>query len=158
MIVVADSSPLHYLILVEQVGLLRHLYSEFLIPQAVAAELTRPAAPSEVRTWVSAPPAWLRVMPVNAEEMANISESLDIGERAALALAEIVRADLVLIDEAAGRAEARRRNLRVTGTVGVLRIAAEMGLVNVSDVLSRLEATSFYIDEELLRSIFAPWL
>src|SRR5258706_6000711 len=104
MIVVADSGPLHYLILLEQADLLKHLYSEVVIPQAVAAELTRPAAPSEVREWVSTPPAWLRVMPITAEEMASISESLDIGERAALALAETMRADLVLIDEAAGRA------------------------------------------------------
>jgi predicted nucleic acid-binding protein len=158
MIVVADSSPLHYLILLEQVDLLRHLYSEVLIPQAVVTELTSPAAPSEVRTWVSNPPAWLTVMPVTAEEMAKISESLDDGERAAIALAETVRADLVLIDEAAGRAEARRRKLRVTGTVGVLRVAAEMGLVDVPDVLRRLEATNFYVDEDLLRSVFAPWL
>lgn len=158
MIVVADSSPLHYLILLEQVDLLRRFYSEVLIPQAVETELTRPAAPSEVRNWVSAPPAWLRVMPVTIDEIADISESLDIGERAAIALAEGVRADLVLIDEAAGRAEARRRELRVTGVVGLLRIAAELGLVSVPNVLGRLEATNFYIDEDLLRSVFAPWL
>jgi predicted nucleic acid-binding protein len=43
MIVVADSSPLHYLILIEQVGLLRQLYSEVVTPEAVLAELSRPA-------------------------------------------------------------------------------------------------------------------
>ena len=39
MIVVADSSPLHYLILLEQTDLLRRLYENVLIPDAVAAEL-----------------------------------------------------------------------------------------------------------------------
>jgi predicted nucleic acid-binding protein len=40
-----------------------------------------------------------------------------LGERAAIALAATIHADLLLIDEAAERAEARRRNLRVTGTL-----------------------------------------
>jgi predicted nucleic acid-binding protein len=47
MIVVADSSPLHYLILIEQVGLLRHLYSEVVVPEAVRAQQTRFARGSE---------------------------------------------------------------------------------------------------------------
>ncbi len=58
-----------------------------------------------------------------------ITDDLDLGERAAIALAETMHADLLLIDEAAGRAEAKRRHLRVTGTLGVLRAGAEQGLV-----------------------------
>lgn len=60
MIVVADSSPLHYLILIEQPALLRQLYSEVVIPEAVFAELTRPASPSVVSGWLSMAPSWLR--------------------------------------------------------------------------------------------------
>lgn len=48
MIVVADSSPLHYLILLEQTELLRRLYENVLIPNAVASEL-RAAASSSTR-------------------------------------------------------------------------------------------------------------
>ena len=49
-----------------------------------------------------------------------ITDDLDPGERAAIALAKTMRADLLLIHEAAGRSEAKRRHLRVTGTLGVL--------------------------------------
>ena len=63
---------------------------------------------------------------------------------------------LILIDEAAGRAEARRRRLRVT--LGVLRAGAEQGVVNVPDLIARLKSTTFYLDETLVRSVFAPWL
>jgi predicted nucleic acid-binding protein len=87
-----------------------------------------------------------------------ISDDLDLGERAAIALAEAMRADLLLIDEAAGRAEAKRRQLRVTGTLGVLSSGAEQGLVNVPDLLERLKATSFYLDEALLSAVFDRWL
>ena len=52
MIVVADSSPLHYLILLEQTELLRRLYGEVLIPDTVAAELRAPASPPAVSEWL----------------------------------------------------------------------------------------------------------
>ncbi len=87
-----------------------------------------------------------------------ITDDLDLGERAAIALAETVHADLLLIDESAGRAEAKRRHLRVTGTLGVLRAGAEKGVVNVPELLERLKATSFYLDETLLSAVFDRWL
>jgi predicted nucleic acid-binding protein len=46
----------------------------------------------------------------------------------------------------------------VTGTLGVLRAGAEQGLVNVPDLLERLRATSFYLDETLLHRVFDRWL
>jgi predicted nucleic acid-binding protein len=107
---------------------------------------------------MSRPPSWIRVAVVAAEDVETVSDALDPGERAAIALAEKLGADLLLIDETAGRAEARRRHIRVTGTLGVLRTAAEKELVNVPDLLRRLKATNFYIDETLLNSVFERWL
>lgn len=49
MIVVADTSPINYLIQIEQVSVLSRLYGRVLIPPAVFQELTHPSAPSEVR-------------------------------------------------------------------------------------------------------------
>ena len=80
-------------------------------------------------------PPWLSVVPVESDKVQAITDDLDLGERAAIALAATMHADLLLIDEAAGRAEARRRNLRVTGTLGVLRVAAELGLVDVPGLI-----------------------
>jgi len=95
---------------------------------------------------------------VTANEVLSVVEGLDAGERAAIALAERVRADLILIDETEGRAEAVRRNFRVTGTLGVLRAAAEEGLIDVREVVNRLGATNFYADEGLLERLFGKWL
>ena len=158
MIVVADSGPLHYLILLEQIELLRRFYGQVLVPEPVASELSVVVAPAVVREWITRPPTWVDVRPVPPETVSMISGDLDLGERAAIALAETVNADLLLIDEAAGRAEAKRRHLRVTGTLGVLRSGAERGLVNVPDLLERLKATSFYLDETLLSAVFERWL
>jgi predicted nucleic acid-binding protein len=131
MIVVADSGPLHYLILLEQIELLRRFYGQVLVPEPVASELSAAAAPAVVREWITKPPTWVDVRPVTPDAISMITDDLDLGERAAIALAETMHADLLLIDEAAGRAEAKRRHLRVTGTLGVLRSGAEQGLVNV---------------------------
>ena len=103
-------------------------------------------------------PPWLSVVPVESDNVQAITDDLDLGERAAIALAATMHADLLLIDEAAGRAEARRRNLRVTGTLGVLRAAAELGLVDVPGLILRIKATSFYADDALLTAVFGRWL
>jgi predicted nucleic acid-binding protein len=128
------------------------------MPAAVADELTDARAPVAVRDWISNRPTWVEVMPVGDESIAGIASNLDLGERAAIALAAILGADLLLIDDADGRAEARRRHLRMTGTLGVLRTAAERGAIDVPDLLGRLRATNFYVDEELVAATFAPWL
>ena len=60
-IVISDTSPLRYLILLGQPDLLPALYSEVLIPKTVADELNHPATPDLVRRWVAHRPAWLQV-------------------------------------------------------------------------------------------------
>lgn len=61
MLVVADSSPLHYLILIEQADLLHTLYGSMKIPTAVASELSHDNAPQLVRDFFANLPAWLTV-------------------------------------------------------------------------------------------------
>lgn len=158
MIVVADSGPLHYLILLDQTELLPRFYGQVIVPKAVLGELTSGKAPQPVKEWLSKPPSWLRVQAVPSSQLELVTDDLDLGEREAIVLAHILQADLLLIDEISGRAEARRRNLRVTGTLGILRIAAENELIDVPQVLTRLRDTNFYVNEGLIRSIFGRWL
>lgn len=158
MIVVADTSPILYLVLIDQVELLASFYGEVVIPDAVAHELRATRSPPPVRAWISSPPAWIQVRSVTPEQIAAVAADLDSGERAAIALADALSGDLLLIDDARGRAEARRRHLRVTGTLGVIRTAAERGLIDVPDVIARLRATSFYVDDALIDVVFGRWL
>lgn len=158
MIVVADSGPLHYLILLDQTELLPRFYGQVIVPEAVLGELTSGKAPQPVKVWLSKPPSWLRVQAVPSSQLELVTDDLDLGEREAIVLAHILQADLLLIDEISGRAEARRRNLRVTGTLGILRIAAENELIDVPRTLARLRETNFYVSEDLIQSIFGRWL
>ena len=49
MVVVADTSPINYLVLIARIEILKQLYARILIPPAVLAELKHPAAPKAVR-------------------------------------------------------------------------------------------------------------
>ena len=57
MLVIADTSPLHYLVLIEHPAILPTLFERILIPLAVAEELQRHRTPVPVRAWMASPPA-----------------------------------------------------------------------------------------------------
>lgn len=61
MIVVADASPLRYLILIEHVHLLPVLYGRVVVPPAVITELNQERTPDLVQAWLSNRPEWLQV-------------------------------------------------------------------------------------------------
>ncbi|MGD0842311.1 MAG: hypothetical protein ABSA32_14240 [Candidatus Acidiferrales bacterium] len=69
MIVVADTSPLNYLILIEEIDILAKMYGTVVIPRAVREELLRRSAPEAVRKWTGQLPAWVEVhIPRNAPD------------------------------------------------------------------------------------------
>ena len=82
-----------------------------------------------------------------------VLEELDPGEREAIALAEKMHADAVILDERKGRREAERRNLRVIGTVRVLDDAAKANLVDLPAALECLRTFGFYFDAKLMQSL-----
>jgi len=118
MIAVADTTPLNYLVLIHRADLLHQLFGRVLIPPAVFAELRDPEAPPLVQTWIADPPPWLEVLALGASPDSTL-DYLDSGEREAVALAEQLCADQLLIDETEARREATRRKLPFTGTLGV---------------------------------------
>lgn len=150
MIIIADSGPLRYLIIIEQVGLLPLLYGNIVIPQSVVNELTQTATPESVRLWMGRLPEWVTVRsPQNMPF--DLPFVLGAGEREAIALTEELAADVLLADDEAARVEAARRKISVQGTLGILDLAAEHGLlVNLPETLERLRSTNFRASKRLL--------
>ena len=60
-LVIADTGPINYLVLIGNIDLLPVLFEKVILPSAVQAELTDPDAPPSVRNWIADPPAWLDV-------------------------------------------------------------------------------------------------
>jgi predicted nucleic acid-binding protein len=155
-LVVADTGPLNYLVLVDVIDVLPKLFQQVLIPAAVHDELIHPDAPPAVRAFIAQKPNWLEVHPNpngSTDDAADLT--LDEGERAAIALATVVGADLILMDDRVGVAAAYRHGLAVTGTLGVLDLAARRGLIDLAIAFARLKATNFRYPPEIMDALLA---
>lgn len=148
MIVVADTTPLNYLVLIGQIELLSTLYNRVLIPSEVHSELLNARTPPQVRAWASTLPAWCEMRTVASPPDAVLCE-LDAGERDAILLALETGIDTLLMDESEGRKEAKRRNLKVTGTVAVLENAAKLGHIDFRAALQLLDQTNFRLSQKI---------
>lgn len=52
-VVVADTGPLHYLVLIDAIDLIPKLFDQVLVPQTVHDELTAQRTPEPVRSWIA---------------------------------------------------------------------------------------------------------
>jgi predicted nucleic acid-binding protein len=154
-VVVSDTSPLNYLVMIGEIAILHRLYDKVLVPAEVLAELQDDGTPSEVLQWVRSQPGWLEVCRVDIHRDETALNQLGEGERAAILLAQQESEVLLIIDDAAGRAEANRRSISNTGTLGVLRAAAILGLLDLPTALARLAATNFRASKSLLDDLLA---
>jgi predicted nucleic acid-binding protein len=154
MLVIADTSPLHYLVLIEHTAILPTLFEHVLIPPAVAEELQRSRTPAPVRAWMASLPDWLEIRAPHPS-LVPTALRLGAGEREALSLARDLHANLVLLDDLEARVEAERQGLTVMGTLRVLELAAERGLLDLPTAITQLAATSFHLPPQLVQDMLA---
>lgn len=148
MIVVSDTSPLNYLIVIDAIELLPRLFADIHAPTRVIQELQRSRAPLLVRQWAHSPPEWLQLSMPTTKIATSVR--LDPGEIEAIALAKELRAQTILIDERKGRRVAREHGLRAVGTVAVLELAAERKMLDLKSSLEALQRSTFYITDEYI--------
>jgi predicted nucleic acid-binding protein len=152
-IVVADTSPIRYLILIEHVHVLPALYGHVVVPPAVIVELNQERTPDLVKTWFSTMPEWLHVQAPRQALTSRLTVLLGAGEREAITLAVELSADALLMDDRDAREEARRLGVPVLGTLRVLVDASEHGLADLSTAFDRLQQTNFRASEPLLKRL-----
>ena len=147
-VIVADSSVLIALAKVGRLDLLRDLFGRITVPDAVWGEVTaegdRPGA-----TAVAAE-AWIEV--VQADRALAIAHEVlvDAGEAAAIAVAQRSPLSLLLLDDSRGRRLALRLGITIKGTLGVLVMAKQRGLLSeVRPLLDDLERNGLYLSGEL---------
>ena len=151
-LVVADTGPLRYLVQIDQVELLPRLFEKIFIPSVVRDELRHPSAPEPVRNWINSELDWLEVVEVSSSDDESLT-ALDDGEKAAIGLALSLRADLILVDDRRGAAAARNKGFEVTGTLGILDLAARRGMIDLGAAFKRLKTTNFRRQEQLLDTL-----
>jgi len=151
MLVVSDSTPLHYLVLIGEIDLLRELYGTVVVPAAVVEELSALQAPVEVRRWVADAPAWVTF----AVPQPNVvlSHALGAGESAAIALARLSGNGILLTDDQQARVVAESLGIQVVPTIRILSTASALALVDLEDALKRLQATNFRVSRKVIEAV-----
>lgn len=155
MIVVSDTSPVRGLIALGKPELLQQLFEKVIIPKAVETELLRiKSFQTEIQTFLKQP--WIEIKEVtHTNEYNRIRKQLDEGETEAIILAKLLHADLLLMDENAGRKVAKDMNLKVLGLIGVLIKAKRFSLLGqLKPVLDELiNKHGFWIQTDLYQNI-----
>jgi predicted nucleic acid-binding protein len=153
MIIVSNTSPINYLILIGHINLLPELFGAIIIPQAVYSELSDASAPSPVQTWIATPPNWLKIQPVSQSSDA-ILDLLDPGEREAILLAQEINANLLLLDDMKARRTASERGFPITGILGILDQAATIKLIDLPAAVQNLQSASFWASDSLFQTVY----
>ena len=150
MIVISDSSSLIAIAAVGHLEVLRGLYGEVIVPQAVWSEVTQPNRPGAAEIQGA---AWIRVTSITDRSLINgLPHPVGVGEAEAIVLAQELRADLLLIDERRARKTALELGLPVTGLLGVLLEAKKAGLISaLKPILDQMEAVVAF---RLKRSLY----
>lgn len=142
MIVISDTTPLRYLIEIEEVHLLEKLFGKIIIPPKVFSELQGKNTPLKVTTWIQNRPAWLEVRQADTSCFTPKKRIQD-GEREAIALAVELKADALLSDDGDAIKEARRLNISTIRLFNILESAAENNLLDLSEAVEKMRRTTF---------------
>lgn len=149
MIVVSDSSALITLASAGELNLLRDLFEEVLIPEGVWDEVVQwGRAGAEAVTGAG----WIRTVPApDTAFLMALRADVDPGEAEAMALAQEIQADILLLDERRARKLALSMGFPVVGVVGVLLRAHQEGFLPLlRPVLDRMKtASGFRISTKL---------
>lgn len=142
-IIISDTSCL---ILLEKLGkldLLKTVFGKLTITQIVADEFEK------------AIPEFIEIENPKDKNYQRILESfLDSGEASAIALALEKENPLLIIDDYKARREAKQLRIKYTGTLGILIVAKEKGLIDsVTEILDDIKKTDFRINERLVNEI-----
>lgn len=147
--IVVNTTPMIALWLLNRFDLWRDLYGEVLIPPAVQAEFLATEFASRQARLNQAP--WIKVSSLIQPNHAQTFVGLDLGEAEVLALATECQAALVIIDELKARRYAQKLGLPLIGTVGVLLLAKENGLIpQISPQLATLQAHGLRFSQSLI--------
>lgn len=151
--VICDAEPLIALARADFLHLLEQLFGEVWISPAVRAECLDGGDVDRERTHASLQGRWLHVH-APASECAAISPSLGLGETEAIWLALEQSESLLVVDDRLAKRYALARGIAIVGTVLLLWVAEQKGLIESADqVVQLMKEAGYRISVELLERI-----
>jgi predicted nucleic acid-binding protein len=149
--VVVNTTPLLALSEIGKLSLLKELYGEICIPEAVYEEIKTEPACTEVRDASE----WIHIVSVKDMSPKRMFQArLHAGEVEVLMYALESKADLVILDDKLARKTATYMGLTITGTVGLLIKAKETGYLNeVKPVMEKLIQNGLFVSPEVQKMV-----
>jgi hypothetical protein len=155
MIVVSDTTPLIGLASIGRLKILRDLFGEIYIPQAVYDETVTRGHKEGLAKKEVAGAEWIHVMEVKDRLAVNVLlDELDLGEVETVILAMEMKAEWVLMDERKGRRKLSQLNIPKIGTIGVLLKAKQLGLIAIlRSEFENLQKTGFAVSQTMIDEV-----
>jgi len=155
MIVVSDTTPLIGLSSIGRLELLRELFEEVYIPQAVFNEtVTHGREESRAKREVAGSD-WIHIVEVKDRLAVNVLlDEMDLGEVETIVLASEMDADWVLMDEKKGRRKLSQLNIPKIGTLGILLKAKQLELIPLlRPEIEELQKSGFSISPSIVEAV-----
>ena len=152
--VISNSTPLIVLNKIGKLDILRDLYEKIIIPYAVYEEVILESKLKESNDFIQES-GFIKIINIKNKEAKRLfATSLHKGEVEVMILANEIEADLCIIDDLLARRYAKYHNLYITGTIGVLLKAKELGIVTkITPIMDELISSGIYIDIKLYNKI-----
>lgn len=151
MSVVADTTPLRYLVAIGAEHVLPGIFGVIVVPPEVLnIELQGRKTPEAVKRWAQSPPPWL-VVRAPSQIDPTLPVRLHRGEIEAISLAQELEAEWLLMDDWDARRAGAERGFKLAGTLAILEEAAVRGLVDIAEAVAALQATNFYATGDQFR-------
>jgi predicted nucleic acid-binding protein len=148
MIVVSNTTPLRYLIEIDEVHILEKLFGRVIISEKVREELQGKKTPQIVKLWIQSPPSWLEVRHANPS-LFTPEKRIQEGERQAIALTIELKPNALLIDDADAMKEAARLSLPFMRTLRVMEEASKQGFLDdLPEAIEKLRQTTFHMPSD----------
>ncbi|MEW6095355.1 MAG: DUF3368 domain-containing protein [bacterium] len=153
--IVANSTPLINFATIHRLDIIEQLFGKIVIPKAVEMELVekgeRYPTAKELQD-----ATFIEIMEIQNITLYNLLKlNLDEGEAESITLALEQKAELLLLDELAGRAIAQFHNIPFIGSIGCLVKAKSIGIIpKIKPLLDAMcTEARFWIDNDLYQSI-----
>ncbi len=153
--IISNATPLIAFSRIGHLPLLRRMVAESLvIPEAVADELSNYETTRPGGIDLSQEP-WIQTRTVADEQQVRLLlPTLDRGEAEVIALGLEQSARLVLIDELIGRKVAESLGLPITGSVGILIRAKQVGEITaVKPLLEQMVGVGMYYSRRFIKAV-----
>lgn len=153
-IVIADAGPLIAFASIDALSVLRALFSSIYVTESVKEECLAKPGIDAGRIEAAVDEGWLVVSPRVAGAV-SLSPGLGVGESDSIRLAlETPEESLLIVDDRLARRYALKQGLNIVGTVRLLDLAEQRGLIDSAEqCIQEMATVGYRISVELLNLI-----